>query len=134
AELKSAVVTEQGEPVLHQHGTVLDPIGVAGRWTKFVVKTDKPALVLLGVKYDKWWRVYVNGHTVPLIRANSIFAAAQVPAGTSEVLVQLRPWSAWAGIAISIVTVMALLAAYIFTYRRGDPAQIRRDETRSDLV
>ena len=108
--LGSGIAMEHGVPVFHQAGKVLKTAGEAGHWTKISVQADKPAIVLLGVKYDKWWRVQVNGHSAPLIRANSIFAAVQVPAGQSEILVELRPWSAWIGLFVSGVTFVALLA------------------------
>jgi hypothetical protein len=108
--LGSGIVEEHGIPVLHQAGKVLTTAGEAGHWTKISVQADKPAIVLLGVKYDKWWHVSVNGHPAPLIRANSIFAAVQVPDGKSEIIVELRPWSAWIGLFVSGVTLAVLLA------------------------
>lgn len=113
AELRSSISETNGVPVLDQAGVIVKTAGKAGHWTTINVKTDKPAIVLLGVKYDKWWHVRVNGHPAPLISANSIFAAVQVPRGDSEILVELRPWSAWLGLAVSGTIFVVLLGLLV---------------------
>jgi hypothetical protein len=124
-EVKSSIVIEHGQQVFHQSGIVLNTAGVAGHWMNVSVKTENPAVLLLGVKFDKWWSVRVNGRPAPLIRANDIFAAVQVPAGTSEVVVRLRPWSAWIGLFLSAATLGAILvglaiAWYVRRRRRAN--------------
>lgn len=117
-DLASRITTESGIRVLHQSGRVVKIEGEAGRWTRLTVETERQAILLLGVKYDKWWTAHINGRRVPLIRANDIFAAVVVPGGRSEVLVELKPVSAWVGLFISGVAFVALFIASLIVVRR----------------
>jgi hypothetical protein len=110
-DLASRIATEHGLRLLQQSGRVVKIEGEAGRWARLTAEAEKPAILLLGVKYDKWWTVHINGQPVRLIRANDIFGAVVVPTGRSEVVVELRPVSAWAGLFISGATFVGLFIA-----------------------
>jgi hypothetical protein len=112
-DFASRITTGSGVRVLHQSGRVVKIEGEAGRWTRLTVETERQAILLLGVKYDNWWTAQINGRRVPLIRANDIFAAVVVPGGRSEVLVELKPVSAWVGLFISGVAFVALFIASV---------------------
>ncbi len=56
------------------------------------------------------WRAWVDDHEVPIWRANDAFKAVAVPAGTHHVCFTFQPWTTYAGLAVSSVTVLFLLA------------------------
>jgi len=67
-------------------------------------------LVLSEVHYPGW-RASLNGRAVPLARANAAFMATYVPPGEHELLLTFgAPW-ARAGLAISLLAALTLLAA-----------------------
>jgi hypothetical protein len=81
--------------------------------------TDAAGLLTLSEVYDPGWNAYVDGERVDLLRANYVFRAVPIPAGTHSVELRYEPESLRYGMAISIAT--ALLLAAIFgaaTYRR----------------
>ncbi len=67
--------------------------------------------VVLVDGYDPGWRAWVDGRRAPLLRANVAFRAVAVPAGRHTVEMAYRPALALAGLAVSGVTCLALLAA-----------------------
>lgn len=106
--LSSSEMNLNGVSVLNQSGTVLSAEAVPDKSIDIKVDAPDAALLLLGVKYDRWWKVYVNGKSAPLQRANGIYGAVVVPEGVSDVQVRLQPWSAWIGVGISSCTAATL--------------------------
>jgi uncharacterized membrane protein YfhO len=46
--------------------------------------------------WQPWWQAEIDGRPVPLLRANAIFRAVQVPAGRSTIRFVFRPFEgAW---------------------------------------
>ncbi len=115
-EFEARITAESGVKTFRQSGKIVKADGEAGSWTQLEVEADTSALVLIGTKFDPWWKVTVNGQPAPLIRANGIFAAVQVPAGKSEVMVTLRPYSVWIGVAVSAATFLVMLIGFAATY------------------
>ena len=60
--------------------------------------------------YYPGWRAFVDGHEAPLLRADCIFRAVPVPAGTHEVRLVFVPRTWQWGLAISLATFLALAA------------------------
>jgi hypothetical protein len=118
ADYASRLTTENGVQLFRQSGKIVKAEGDAGRWTRLEVEADAPAVVLIGTKFDPWWKATVNGRPTPLIAANGLFAAVPVPAGKSEIVVRLRPYSAWLGFAISAATFLAFGIGFAVYYRR----------------
>jgi len=69
--------------------------------------------VVLVDGYDPGWRARVDGRPVPLLRANVAFRAVAVPAGRHAVEMVYRPAAALAGLAVSGITCVALLVAFV---------------------
>ncbi|MDH5506631.1 MAG: YfhO family protein [Anaerolineae bacterium] len=88
---------------------------------KLLVTLDTPnrITVLVGaaapgylVLADVWypgWRAYVNGQAQPVLRADYLFRAIQLPAGASQVEFVYRPTSFYAGAALTALALFALL-------------------------
>ncbi|MCB1510778.1 MAG: hypothetical protein KDJ36_07725 [Hyphomicrobiaceae bacterium] len=63
------------------------------RNTEIVVETDSPdgGWLILNDPWHPWWRAEVNGRSTPLLRANVLFRAVEVPRGKSRVRFVFRP-------------------------------------------
>jgi len=72
--------------------------------------TGAPGLLMLGEVYYPAWKAYVDGEPAPLHRADHLFRAVPVPAGEHTVELRYESRSLRAGTAISLLTVLALLA------------------------
>jgi hypothetical protein len=105
--------TTHGVDIIDQHGTVMSADGQAGRLLNILVDTPRDSVLSLGIKYDKWWKVYVNGEHAPLLRINGIFGAVLVPAGVSSIQIKLSPLSAFIGIFMSATTLAFLLVCLL---------------------
>ncbi len=64
------------------------------RHTEVVLEADSPAggWVVLNDVWQPWWRAEIDGAPVPLLRANVLFRAVEVPAGRHEVRFVFRPF------------------------------------------
>lgn len=76
------------------------------------VAPDRPAMLVV---LDNWfpaWKAFVDGHQVPVHRANYTFRAIAVPAGEHTVTFRYEPSELRSGAAISL-TLLGLLLAII---------------------
>lgn len=82
------------------------------------VQAPAPAWLILADAHYPGWMATVNGQPQPIFRANVMFRAVAVPAGSSEVVFRFEPqqWriALYAGI---VCWAMALLALMILRYR-----------------
>ncbi len=72
-----------------------------------------PAYVVLADAFDPGWRGTLDGTSAPILRANLVFRALKVPAGRHRIEMVYRPRALLAGLAVSamaVVVVLALLA------------------------
>lgn len=85
-----------------------------------VIEVDASArgFLVLADQYFPGWRAQVNGTEMPIMRANYLFRAVEVPAGKSRVELRYLPPSLLAGVAISAATAMVLLLLAVVSYRR----------------
>ncbi len=67
-----------------------------------------PSYLVLTDTYTSDWQVSVDGERAVLLRANQMFRAVAVPAGTHRVLFRYRPGSLFYGAAITLVTLIGL--------------------------
>jgi uncharacterized membrane protein YfhO len=81
-----------------------------------VLRVRAPARGFLLADQDfPGWRATVDGAPAPILRANYLFRAVEVPAGESTVEFRYVPTSLWLGAAITAAT---LLAVGIVTWLR----------------
>jgi len=78
---------------------------------RFSVNAQLPAVVSVAQSCYHWWNAYVDGRSVPLLRANYAFQAVVVPAGTHEVKLVYNDLSFLIGTIISVISLAALAAA-----------------------
>ncbi len=55
------------------------------------VSTDKPGFVVLNDIWHPWWRAELDGVEVEILKANVLFRAVQVPAGSHRLRFSFRP-------------------------------------------
>ena len=60
--------------------------------------------------YDPGWHIKLDGHAVPLLKANYAFSAVRVEPGQHTIHRTYRPKSVWIGATISLLSLLALLA------------------------
>ena len=55
------------------------------------VTATRSGFVLLNGAWHPWWRASVDGHPVPVLKANVLFRAVQVPAGKHRIRFEFEP-------------------------------------------
>ncbi|HEX8284685.1 MAG TPA: hypothetical protein VF588_15075 [Pyrinomonadaceae bacterium] len=72
-------------------------------------KAGSPSILVLGENHYPGWRAYLDGRRVEMLRVNYAQRGVRVPAGEHEVSFRYRPASVFAGLALSLLTALALL-------------------------
>lgn len=83
----------------------------------YQVESDKGGLLVLSeVHYPVGWTAKVDGQTVPLVRANALLMALEVPAGEHEVQLQFEPegWGTAEGLSRAGSLLWVLLLGLCF--------------------
>ena len=89
----------------------------------YTFNSKVPQMVVFSeIFYDKGWNAYINGQSVPYIRANYLLRAMKLDAGSYQVEFRFEPKSYSTGNAIaltsSIVFILALLAFVYFQFKK----------------
>jgi hypothetical protein len=80
--------------------------------------TGASGLLMLSEAYYPAWKAYVDGQPVPLYAADHVLRAVPVPAGEHTVELRYESWSLRAGVAISLIAYLALIALTVAGVRR----------------
>jgi hypothetical protein len=98
---------------------------VQERPDRVLIEADlsEPGYVVLVDSYDPGWRAQLDGRPVPIVRANTIFRAVQVPGGHHLIEYVYRPWAVGLGILLCGVTLASTVAALVVL--RGEPSPPR---------
>jgi hypothetical protein len=75
------------------------------------------------VWYDKGWKAFVDGTEIPILRANYVLRAAQLPGGNHKVEFKFEPQSYYMGENISLVASIILVLALGFAIWRERKAE-----------
>jgi hypothetical protein len=79
------------------------------------------AMIVIAQCYYPAWKAYVDGHHVPLWRANHAYQALEVPAGVHQLLLRYEDANFRLGTAISLATLTVLSLAWLLGRSRGQP-------------
>jgi uncharacterized membrane protein YfhO len=86
-------------------------------------QTENPSdgfLVLSEIYYAEGWKATIDGKETPILRANYVLRALEVPAGKHEIQLSFRPDSFVSGNRISLFSSIAviglLIAAGVFSF------------------
>ena len=91
------------------------------------------ALVFAESNYPGWMAT-LDGAPARLYQANGRYQAVIVPAGTHLVEFAFRPWRVYAGVAVSVVTLIlgSGFAIYLLVFRRSEVRRVEPSEPRPD--
>jgi membrane protein YfhO len=84
------------------------------------VAAGRPGVLVVSDSYAPGWQARLDGQPIPILRANMMFRAVEVPAGRHEVEMTYAPRSLFAGAALSLLGVALL--AFVSCRRAGEPA------------
>jgi hypothetical protein len=73
-----------------------------------VCQAERPALAVFLEQHDLGWAATVDGAAAPLLRANLLMRAVPVQAGTHTITLAYTPPGLWAGLAISLFSLLAM--------------------------
>jgi hypothetical protein len=82
------------------------------------VSLNGTGILVLADSYYPGWKAYVNGTEQEILRANLFFRAVPLPAGTHSVEFRYEPRSFVIGRAVSIITLLSIVAISIVLYLR----------------
>jgi hypothetical protein len=85
---------------------------------RLTVDAAADGLLVLSETYDPGWNAFVNGEEVDILRANYLFRAIPVPAGVSEIEFRFEPVETKIGLAITGLTLLIVLPAFVLALRR----------------
>ena len=116
------VILEQAPPImipsLPQHAQQIQMHAVSPEQTVVVANVDQPALLLRSVADYPGWTATVDGHPVPILRADHAIQAVAIPAGRHNVVFTLIPRSVIIGAVLTALTALASVAVVLLGYRR----------------
>jgi hypothetical protein len=83
------------------------------------VTSANPGLLVVTDLHYPGWTAEEEGRRLPLLRADGLFRAVALPAGTHRVVFRYRPLSFYVGSAISVLTLLTMLVLW----NAGEPVR-----------
>jgi Bacterial membrane protein YfhO len=83
------------------------------------VNSRDPCIVVVAQTFYHDWRAFVDGHRVPLLRANYAFQAVQVPEGNHQIVLRYIDRRFQLGAVISVIAWFGCLAALLRARKTG---------------
>ncbi len=74
------------------------------------VHARSAALLFMSEVYYPGWKAYVDGQPTEILRGNYLFRVIEVPEGRHEIRLEFDPWTVKAGIGITLLTCLLMLA------------------------
>lgn len=121
----SAALARLSDPALdvRQVAIVAEPVSLGGAgqegsshwveitgqhagWLALDMETERDGLLVISEQAYPGWRAWLDGHEVPLVRADVILQALVVPAGRHRVEIRFDPLSVKIGLAMTLLTVL----------------------------
>jgi uncharacterized membrane protein YfhO len=75
------------------------------------------------------WKAFSGGRELPIYRANALFRAVFLPAGTHEVEFHYRPASFAIGVSVSVATGSLVVVAALINLWRRPPRRLQPPES-----
>ncbi len=85
---------------------------------RLLVNTQRPCWLFLSEVYYPGWKASFDDKSLPVLRANHVFRAVPVPAGSGQLDMVFRPWSLKTGAVITLLGLVFLLWVAVFSYIR----------------
>ena len=88
--------------------------------------TDRPGWLVLTDTFYPGWKAYLDGHAVPVLRANYLFRAVSAPAGKHVLIYRYVPIPFYLGLILFISFVLTVaLAAMVNAFRHRSVPPIK---------
>lgn len=122
------VILEDGRPLSQTPGqSSIEVLRYDLNQVAFRVTTDRPSYFLLTDTYHPQWRATVDGAAVPIEVANYAFRAIYLEPGTHEVEMRFVSPAWYAGVVLSLLTVVGLAAVLLkLTTDQTDATDLHR--------
>jgi hypothetical protein len=88
-------------------------------YVELATRMSAPGFLVLGDLSYPGWKAFVDGHEVPILRANYLFRAVRLEPGRAEVRFEYRPRSFRLGVAFAVATGLVIGVAMLVVLRRG---------------
>ena len=88
--------------------------------TKMKLNITKPMFLVISEIYYPGWKCRLNSVAQKVYRADYILNAVYLPTGTHDLEFYYAPFSFFAGLWISILSLVALLGYWVYTLRHSD--------------
>jgi hypothetical protein len=72
--------------------------------------SSEAGLLFLSEVFYPGWKAFIDGRPTRILRGNYLFRVLEIPAGRHQVVLEFDPWSIKAGMGISLLTVLLILA------------------------
>ncbi|MGH2390192.1 MAG: YfhO family protein, partial [Chloroflexota bacterium] len=82
-----------------------------------VFNAAAPGYLVLNDAYYPGWQAWLDGKPAPIRRADYLMRAVQVPAGTHRLVFTYAPVSYLAGLVISALSVLAIVAVLLWSWK-----------------
>ncbi len=127
--LKEAFVHEEFKPLLDEtrlsrpENATIELTSYRPDHLVYEYSAPRDALAIFSeIWYDKGWKAFVDGEELPILRANYVLRALQLPGGNHQVEFKFEPRSYHLGETISLIgsilLILGLAAALWFEFRR----------------
>jgi hypothetical protein len=77
-------------------------------------EASQASYLFLGEMFYPGWKAFIDGHSTRILRGNYLFRVLEVPEGHHRVRLEFDPWTIKAGIGITLLTVLLLLAMLVY--------------------
>lgn len=131
--LKEAFIHEEFKPLLNE-SRLGQPVNASitlinyrpDRLVYEYSSTNDALAVFSEVWYDKGWKAFVDGKELPILRANYVLRALQLPGGNHQVEFRFEPVSYHRGELISLIASIILVLGAGFAIWRGSVTRKER--------
>lgn len=116
---QSAVVEGWSGSTTFAPGTVLESDYAQPEQVLLTVETGESSFLVLADSYYVGWKAFVDGQPVPIYKTNATTRGIRIDgAGQHSVRFQFVPWSFYIGLAISLLTLLAIIVYAVLSQRR----------------
>lgn len=86
---------------------------------RLIAESSEPAVLVLLDRWYPGWRATVNGVEVPVLRANGVFRAVEIPGGKADVVFRFAPGSLWLGGMLSLFGLAGFTTLIVYSRRKA---------------
>jgi hypothetical protein len=123
--MSSVIVSDEipasASVIANPDGGTVEYASYSPRRIDLKVNATAASVLLLNDRFDKDWRVTVDGQPARLLRANFIMRGVQVPAGAHSLVFEFRPSLRGLKVSLAAIGLALILCGALFFARRRHP-------------